>query len=207
MSTAHRRKATQHLNTELATLVKDKDSFKDAAPFLFGKFFKQLAKDHMESIKPLKTSSNITGSYRYFWLAELPRDRSLGNHCVIWAIQVITQYSCLQISPQRDGKYSESTCVNKYEMSKSFLRKENEKSERRKGMQGSTEWNKISCTCILFTSQPNFRILEKQSKNQPGKSKANVQAICLTLLQLITWYLMQDPTTDVVTDNPTETKF
>ena len=70
MSTTRRRKATQHLNTDLATLAEDEDSFKDVAFFLFGKSFEQCAKDHMESIKSLKTSLSTTGSYRPVFLGQ-----------------------------------------------------------------------------------------------------------------------------------------
>ena len=49
-----RRKATQHLNLELVTLVDDEESFKDAAPMLFGKTFDQRAKDHINAVRSLK---------------------------------------------------------------------------------------------------------------------------------------------------------
>ena len=49
-----RHKATQHLNLELATLVDDKESFKDATPMLFGKTFDQGAKDHINTVRSLK---------------------------------------------------------------------------------------------------------------------------------------------------------
>ena len=51
-----RRKATQHLNTELATLVDDEESFQDAAPMLFRKVFDQRAKEHIEAVRSLKKS-------------------------------------------------------------------------------------------------------------------------------------------------------
>ena len=35
-------------------LVEDEDSFKDAAPLLFGRGFDQKVKEHMEAIKSLK---------------------------------------------------------------------------------------------------------------------------------------------------------
>lgn len=57
MSMERRRKATTHLNPELFTLIDDEDTFKDAAPLLFGKSFDQKARDHMEAIKSLKKSS------------------------------------------------------------------------------------------------------------------------------------------------------
>ena len=41
-------------NVELATLVDDEDSFKDAAPMLFGKTFDQRAKEHIEAVRFLK---------------------------------------------------------------------------------------------------------------------------------------------------------
>ena len=47
-------KATQHLNVELATPVDDEESFKDAAPILFGKTFNQRAKEHVEAVWSLK---------------------------------------------------------------------------------------------------------------------------------------------------------
>ena len=59
ISMDRRRKATQHLNTELATLVDEKESFKDAAPMLFGKTFDQRAKEHIEEVRSLKKSSTF----------------------------------------------------------------------------------------------------------------------------------------------------
>lgn len=47
------RKATQHLNTELTTLIDDEESFRDAAPILFGKSFDQRVKDHIEVVKSM----------------------------------------------------------------------------------------------------------------------------------------------------------
>ena len=54
ISRERKQKATQHLNPELATLVDDEESFKDAAPMLFGKTFDQRAKDHIDAIRSLK---------------------------------------------------------------------------------------------------------------------------------------------------------
>ena len=51
ISMEHRRKATQHLNAELFTLVDDEQPFKDATPPLFGKTFDQRARDHIEAVK------------------------------------------------------------------------------------------------------------------------------------------------------------
>ena len=48
ISMDRRRKATQHLNAELTTLVDDEESFRDATPMLFGKNFDQRAKEHMK---------------------------------------------------------------------------------------------------------------------------------------------------------------
>ena len=54
-----RHKATQHLNLELATLVDDKESFKDATPMLFGKTFDQGVKDHINTARSLKKASSL----------------------------------------------------------------------------------------------------------------------------------------------------
>ena len=59
-----RRKAPTHLNAELSTLVEDEDSFKDAAPLLFGRGFDQKAKDHVEAIKSLKKTDRLVSLFR-----------------------------------------------------------------------------------------------------------------------------------------------
>ena len=53
ISTERRRKATTYLNPELATLIDDEDTFREAAPLLFGKTFDQQARDHMEAVKDM----------------------------------------------------------------------------------------------------------------------------------------------------------
>ena len=47
ISAERRRRATTCLKKELATLVADEETFKDAAPYLFGNSFQQRMKDHM----------------------------------------------------------------------------------------------------------------------------------------------------------------
>ena len=61
ISMERRRKATQHLNAELVTLINDEESFKDAAPLLFGKSFDQRARDHIEAAKSLKKMPSYKG--------------------------------------------------------------------------------------------------------------------------------------------------
>ena len=62
LSSQRRQKASVCLNKELSTLVEDEDTFKDAAPFLFGSSFQIKMKEHMEAIRNLKQSS-LTSSY------------------------------------------------------------------------------------------------------------------------------------------------
>ena len=57
ISTERQRKATTHLNPELGTLIDDEDTFREAAPLLFGKTFDQQARDHMEAVKSLKKTT------------------------------------------------------------------------------------------------------------------------------------------------------
>ena len=59
ISMGQRRKAIQHLNLELVTLVDDEESFKDAAPMLFGKTFDQRAKDHINAVRSLKKALSL----------------------------------------------------------------------------------------------------------------------------------------------------
>ena len=59
ISRERRQEATQHLYPELATLVDDEESFKDAAPMLFGKTFDQRAKDHIDAIRSQKKTSSL----------------------------------------------------------------------------------------------------------------------------------------------------
>ena len=62
LSSQRRQKASVCLKKELSTLVKDEDTFKDAAPFLFGSSFQIKMKEHMEAIRNLKQSS-LNSSY------------------------------------------------------------------------------------------------------------------------------------------------
>ena len=57
ISMERRCKATTHLNPELGTLIDDEDTFREAAPLLFGKTFDQQARDHMEAVKYLKKTT------------------------------------------------------------------------------------------------------------------------------------------------------
>ena len=65
-STEQRQKATICLHRELTSLVDDEDTFKDAAPFLFGPYFQQKMKDHMEAIRNLKQFSSSCGRQKSF---------------------------------------------------------------------------------------------------------------------------------------------
>ena len=77
ISMERRCKATQHLNTELVTLVNDEQSFKDATPLLFGKTFDQRARDHIEVVKSLKKTSYY--KEQPFQRAHPPSSRGGGN--------------------------------------------------------------------------------------------------------------------------------
>ena len=77
ISMGRRHKATQHLNTELVTLLDDEQSFKDAAPLLFGKTFDQRARDHIEAVKSLKKTSFYKG--QSFQRGHPPSSRGGGN--------------------------------------------------------------------------------------------------------------------------------
>ena len=57
ISAERRRKAAQHINKDLTSLVDDPDNFTDAAPMLFGQTFHQKVKDHLESLRSLKKSA------------------------------------------------------------------------------------------------------------------------------------------------------
>ena len=78
ISRERRQKATQHLNPELATLVDDEESFKDAAPMLFGKTFDQRAKDHIDAIRSLKKTSSLPRG-QSFQRGHPPMSRGGGN--------------------------------------------------------------------------------------------------------------------------------
>jgi len=61
ISADRRQKATRYLNWELASLVKEPDTFSDAAPLLFGKEFDKQAKEHMDTLRSLQRSSSFSG--------------------------------------------------------------------------------------------------------------------------------------------------
>jgi len=56
ISADRRQKATCYLNKELATLVKEPETFSDAAPLLFGKNFDKRAKEHMDTVRSFQRS-------------------------------------------------------------------------------------------------------------------------------------------------------
>ena len=79
ISMDRRRKATQHLNAELTTLIDDEESFRDAAPMLFGKNFDQRAKEHIEAVKSLKKTSSFSRGLS-FQRGHPPTSRGGGNN-------------------------------------------------------------------------------------------------------------------------------
>ena len=79
-STERRRKASTCLNRELTSLVDDPETFKDAAPFLFGSSFQQKMKDHIEAIRNLKQSSSASyGQRQSFRRGHPSQSRGGGN--------------------------------------------------------------------------------------------------------------------------------
>jgi len=82
ISADRRQKATRYLNRELATLVKEPDTFSDAAPLLFGKEFDKQAREHMDTLRSLQRSSSFSGgrSNQSFWRGCPPMSRGGGNN-------------------------------------------------------------------------------------------------------------------------------
>jgi len=82
ISADRRQKATRYLNRELATLVKEPDTFSDAAPLLFGKEFDKQAKEHMDTLRSLQRSSSFSGgrSNQSFRRGRPPMSRGGGNN-------------------------------------------------------------------------------------------------------------------------------
>ena len=79
ISAERRRRATTCLNKELATLVADEETFKDAAPYLFGNSFQQRMKDHMEAVRNLKQTSSIPYVRQPFQRSHPPQSRGGGS--------------------------------------------------------------------------------------------------------------------------------
>ena len=80
ISVERRRKASSCLNKELAPLVADEGTFKDAAPYLFGDSFQRKMKDHMEAIRNLKQSLSSYSRHQYFQRSHPPQSRGGGSH-------------------------------------------------------------------------------------------------------------------------------
>jgi len=78
ISAERRRKAAQHINRNLASLVEDPDNFTEAAPMLFGLTFHQKVKDHLESLRSLKKSAGYSGR-QYFQKSRPQQTHGGGN--------------------------------------------------------------------------------------------------------------------------------
>jgi len=74
-----RRKASTCLNKELSTLVEEEDTFKDAAPFLFGISFQQKMNEHMEATRNLKPPLKSYGRNQSFWRSHPSQSQGGGS--------------------------------------------------------------------------------------------------------------------------------
>ena len=69
ISTERRKRLVAHLNPDLKPLVEGQESFKSAAPLLFGKDFAKTAKEHVDSVKSLRklgAPSGTRGNQQFF---------------------------------------------------------------------------------------------------------------------------------------------
>ena len=57
ISAERRRRMANYLNKDLCPLIEEKEHFHDAPPFMFGKVFKRVVRDHVESVKSLRKLS------------------------------------------------------------------------------------------------------------------------------------------------------
>ena len=78
ISMDRRQKATRFLNKELSTLVQEEDTFRDAAPLLFGKDFDKKAKEHIDTARSLQRFSS-SGKNQSFQRGRPPMSRGGGN--------------------------------------------------------------------------------------------------------------------------------
>ena len=73
-------KASSCLNKELAPLIADETTFKDATPLLFGDSFQQRMRDHTETIRNLRQPQFSSYQHSFFRRSYPLQSQGGGNH-------------------------------------------------------------------------------------------------------------------------------